>query len=851
MATTHRSPTHSHVRRDASGVVLSDPASCLTRATAKSIRDCRQLYLGEQGIEVLSGFTPFENLDTLWLNNNRLRSLAGIETLFRLKRLHAHGNSLSVAGVSDVLPRFAFLEELDLSHNSLASLDAVVDCVSHLHYLQQLNLHHNPAAQEVDYRLRVIAALPSLHAFDNHVVTPEERSKAARRYGGGASPGGQRSGRASVARSGASGAGALTLSSLVGSGSSAVLAATRGDGATDATAPQRTRSWRPDSAVEAAVRRDAARARAQRQEEEMRAIEVSFTREVDPAWTAAADGVLTAPLPSALVQTVTARAAAGNVIEHAVARSLAARGVDPHVSLDMAARAGDRGAVTAALCMSLTSAPAMLSATASRPVQLPAASATAGTLRASRGSAAAARDTSKHDIMRQVLARTGIRIGQPPPDAVKARILSRSAAPDAAAAAAASSSAGMPLGEWDRYRVSQVFEGMDHAKSGLMTRAQLRSCVDAAADVGLMALPAGVDDSLVTAAASARSGVSSQGDAPAPAAGGARRASTIMAQSHKALLMAYIDRICDVMDPFRSNDIPWREFLEATTSGTYTTPAAAAPASATAVAAAPTGAATNKSVAASSGGARGAPTGANSKPAGKGVDAVPVLTAVADATAAAAARPRAGGSIVKVPILLWRALTATEASRRAARNAMLSADAFRSSMRLGDAASGSPSAEHAHLMGVAAATAHRATLLADVAETLEGRFDPPEKAPTPPRARSDYLRFTTVVPAREAAKRDARGGRRHRFAYPGDESDSDEEELRGVYAAAEESEDEEQAMTARLRGVDEGAQLRHREAAQALAARLDATLRHPAWTQHRAARKARKPHVVMATTMAI
>lgn len=49
---------------------------------------CTELYLGNRGIEKIRGFEPYENLTTLWLNNNKLKKINNLDANFRIKALY-------------------------------------------------------------------------------------------------------------------------------------------------------------------------------------------------------------------------------------------------------------------------------------------------------------------------------------------------------------------------------------------------------------------------------------------------------------------------------------------------------------------------------------------------------------------------------------------------------------------------------------------------------------------------------------------------------------------------------------------------------------------------------------------
>lgn len=165
------------------GKVVSRPIECLPVVNARLVRGTTELYLGKRGIEILHGFDIFPNLERLWLNDNKLAGIDNLDTNFRIKRLYASNNRISTLRGSLIV--FKHLEELDISSNAIANLERVIDTLQHFPLLQKLWLHHNPVAQEVDYRLRIIAKIPSLEMLDNLIISSVERHEAIHKYGPG------------------------------------------------------------------------------------------------------------------------------------------------------------------------------------------------------------------------------------------------------------------------------------------------------------------------------------------------------------------------------------------------------------------------------------------------------------------------------------------------------------------------------------------------------------------------------------------------------------------------------------------------------------------------------------------
>ncbi|RLN57264.1 hypothetical protein BBJ29_005334 [Phytophthora kernoviae] len=158
---------------------LSDPHAELPIKNHKYIKNCTELYMANKRIDKIANFDAFVNLEVLWINDNQIQHLDGLDRCFRLKQLYAQNNSIrSLEGSS--LRYFTFLQELRLYDNKLKDLQGTLNVLSRLSYLRDLDLFGNAVIEEENYRLQVIRAIPSLHVLDRHVITDQERVKAAR-----------------------------------------------------------------------------------------------------------------------------------------------------------------------------------------------------------------------------------------------------------------------------------------------------------------------------------------------------------------------------------------------------------------------------------------------------------------------------------------------------------------------------------------------------------------------------------------------------------------------------------------------------------------------------------------------
>lgn len=110
----------------------------------------------------------------------KLKNLDGIYNNFRVKKVYASYNLLENV---DGLRKYKFLDTLLISNNSLRNLDKFLEFLRvKFAFLEQLDLYGNPLAEEPDYRLKIIHAMPCIHLLDRHMVTIEERIKAEKMY---------------------------------------------------------------------------------------------------------------------------------------------------------------------------------------------------------------------------------------------------------------------------------------------------------------------------------------------------------------------------------------------------------------------------------------------------------------------------------------------------------------------------------------------------------------------------------------------------------------------------------------------------------------------------------------------
>lgn len=67
---------------------VGDPWTILPIKNKKNARECVEIHFSDRGLTDLTSFSDFPNLEVIWLNNNKLKNLDGIETNFRIKHVY-------------------------------------------------------------------------------------------------------------------------------------------------------------------------------------------------------------------------------------------------------------------------------------------------------------------------------------------------------------------------------------------------------------------------------------------------------------------------------------------------------------------------------------------------------------------------------------------------------------------------------------------------------------------------------------------------------------------------------------------------------------------------------------------
>jgi len=124
------------------------------------LRECQvsstEILLSHKGIEDLCSFERFRCIDALWLNNNTLSRVQGLDTNVQIKALYLHCNRINTLKGS--LQKLHHIRMLTLNSNMLQDLIATLPLLEHLHCLEELGASHVSVQIQPFRRFRTSAA---------------------------------------------------------------------------------------------------------------------------------------------------------------------------------------------------------------------------------------------------------------------------------------------------------------------------------------------------------------------------------------------------------------------------------------------------------------------------------------------------------------------------------------------------------------------------------------------------------------------------------------------------------------------------------------------------------------------
>nr|XP_020472226.1 leucine-rich repeat-containing protein 23 [Monopterus albus] len=116
------------------------------------------------------------NLQQLYLAQNIIKHLEGLEKFERLTTLHLRDNQLDTLG--GLNPKMKCLQYLNVRGNTILEVSALQQLRVVSKTLRTLVLSENPLVETTDYRLSVLILAPELERIDKELVSPEERAEA-------------------------------------------------------------------------------------------------------------------------------------------------------------------------------------------------------------------------------------------------------------------------------------------------------------------------------------------------------------------------------------------------------------------------------------------------------------------------------------------------------------------------------------------------------------------------------------------------------------------------------------------------------------------------------------------------
>ncbi|KAL3674097.1 hypothetical protein V7S43_000047 [Phytophthora oleae] len=160
---------------------MRSPEAALIRARAKApLPDLQVLHLSDADIECVKHLELCKCLQSLYVENNRIKNIEGVIELRKLWRIDLTGNVLKDL---HALASFRALGFLYLERNRICFEDLI--CLRDQHVLE-LRLLGNEGLLKGnsvdDYRKKVVALLPNVWILDSHFILTTERQQAIEEF---------------------------------------------------------------------------------------------------------------------------------------------------------------------------------------------------------------------------------------------------------------------------------------------------------------------------------------------------------------------------------------------------------------------------------------------------------------------------------------------------------------------------------------------------------------------------------------------------------------------------------------------------------------------------------------------
>eukprot|EP00397_Hematodinium_sp_SG-2012_P001359 GEMP01001360.1.p1 GENE.GEMP01001360.1~~GEMP01001360.1.p1 ORF type:complete len:1506 (+),score=342.41 GEMP01001360.1:117-4634(+) len=148
-------------------------------------RNLKRLYVcGNKIKEIGNWLLGLKEVHTFWISENKLTTLQGISNLPKLRHLVAASNDL--CSLDNVFYETKLLETINVANNRLLSFDCI-HAMQMFEHLTELDFTDpefgsNPICQVTNYSIYALYQLKTLTILDRHRVTDEEREKAETEY---------------------------------------------------------------------------------------------------------------------------------------------------------------------------------------------------------------------------------------------------------------------------------------------------------------------------------------------------------------------------------------------------------------------------------------------------------------------------------------------------------------------------------------------------------------------------------------------------------------------------------------------------------------------------------------------
>ena len=136
-------------------IVRRKDASYCESVLASMRPEMTEILLSHYGLEELCSFERFKCIEALWLNDNQLTEINGLDTNVQIKALYLHNNRLaslepkrrkaSGRGCEGALSFLSHIQILSLYNNRLQDLQTTLRNMSHLSHLEDLGIPNSPS----------------------------------------------------------------------------------------------------------------------------------------------------------------------------------------------------------------------------------------------------------------------------------------------------------------------------------------------------------------------------------------------------------------------------------------------------------------------------------------------------------------------------------------------------------------------------------------------------------------------------------------------------------------------------------------------------------------------------------